>query len=122
MTGTNDDRDPELVAHSTRYRRWCTHLEDRGSTLPDVDDFLTFGCLSTLERLRTELSRIAPEHCGPLARAIAHLKREKTARAGSQAKGGQKGPVCRLLPINCQLTGRRPSPKCEGGVRRSTPG
>ena len=96
MTGTNDDRDPELVAHSTRYRRWCTHLEDRGSTLPDVDDFLTFGCLSTLERLRTELSRIVPEHCGPLARVISQRKREKTARAGSQAKGGRKGPAASL--------------------------
>jgi integrase len=96
MTETNDDRDQKNIACSTRYRRWRIHLEERGTTIPDVEDFLTFGALSTLERLRAELSRILPEQCGPLARAISQLKREKNARAGSRAKGGQRGPAASL--------------------------
>lgn len=76
--------------------KWQNHLSARGATIPDEEDFRSFGKLSTLERLRKELSEIAPEHCGPLAAVISELKRKKTAKAGSKAKGGQRGTPIKL--------------------------
>lgn len=72
--------------------RWQGFLHGRGTEDPDTGDFLAFGSLSTLERLRTVLSAVAPDQCGPLRLAIAARKREKTARRGPQGKGGQRGP------------------------------
>lgn len=65
-------------------------------TTPYEEDFRSFGKLSTLERLRKELAVISPEQCGPLAAVISDLKRQKTAMAGSQAKGGQRGKPIEL--------------------------
>ncbi|WP_185804715.1 hypothetical protein [Pontivivens nitratireducens] len=63
-----------------RLRKWQAHLETRGTGVPDEEDFQSFGCLSTLERLRDVLSVEAPHHCAPLARVISQLKREKRQR------------------------------------------
>jgi hypothetical protein len=76
-----------------RLARWRRHLDQRGVTVPDVDDFLTFGKLSTLERLRNVLATEAPNMCGPLRAAIQELRRVKNAKSGSMAKGGRRGPV-----------------------------
>jgi hypothetical protein len=65
-------------------------------TTPYEEDFRSFGKLSTLERLRKELAVISPEQCGPLAAVISDLKRQKTATAGSQAKGGKRGKPIEL--------------------------
>ena len=88
---------------SRRMIRWQNHLSDRGAIIPDKEDFRSFGKLSTLERLRKDLSGIAPEHCGPLAAVISELKRQKTARAGSKAKGGQRGTPIKLSIARADL-------------------
>lgn len=72
--------------------RWQGFLSGRGQAEPGIEDFLAFGSLSTLERLRLALAPAAPGQCGPLRLAIAARKREKTARRGPQGKGGQRGP------------------------------
>ncbi len=80
-------------ADARRLARWQAHLDARGVSVPDEGDFRAFGALSTLERLRRVLRHTAPEHCGPLGLVISELKRLKNARAGSKAKGGQRGPT-----------------------------
>lgn len=81
---------------SSRMIRWQKHLSERGVAVPDREDFYSFGKLSTLERLRKELSVYTPEHCGPLAAVISELKRKKTAKAGTKAKGGRRGTPIKL--------------------------
>lgn len=93
----------DTLSGSDRARlcRWRAHLAARGVEIPETDDFTSFGRLSTLERLRKVLRVVAPETCGPLARAISRLKAEKTARAGSKAKGGRRGPAVELsIPVD----------------------
>jgi hypothetical protein len=86
-----------------RMARWKAHLEERGVTVPEVGDFLGFGALSTLERLRKVFATEAPDMCGPLRAAIQQLKREKTERAGSNARGGRRGPALELSVDRAQL-------------------
>ena len=80
MTGT-DQR---------RLHKWQAHLATRGIHVPDEADFLSFGRLSTLERLRNVLCIVAPDHCGPLATAISRLKREKLVRRSLQPDGQRR--------------------------------
>lgn len=81
----------EQSASERRLARWNAHLATRGMTVPDEEDFRSFGKLSTLERLRDVLAREAPQDCGPLGRVISELKREKKKREGSTATGRQRG-------------------------------
>lgn len=76
-------------------KRWFEHLEIRGEVVPGEDDFRTFGSLSTLHRLRAQLSEVAPEQCGPLRHVISDFEREKREET-STATGGQKGPAIAL--------------------------
>lgn len=85
------DADAKAAAAARRLTRWQGHLAARKTTIPDAEDYLSFGALSSLERLRDVLAIASPEHCGPLARVISDLKRKKTFRAGKQAKGGMPG-------------------------------
>lgn len=81
---------------STRLIRWQAHLKERSVSVPDEEDFRSFGKLSTLERLRPELAQVAPETCGPLATVISELKRAKRMNAGSQPKGERGGKPIQL--------------------------
>ncbi len=85
-------------ASKRRLARWQAHLAARGFSIPDADAFRSFGRLSTLERLRDVLAESAPEQCGPLARVISELKREKRQREKPRNKGGARG-VERTLSV-----------------------
>jgi hypothetical protein len=74
-----------------RLGRWAAHLAGRGVAVPELEDFLSFGRLSTLERLLPNLAASAPAQCGPLRAAIQSLRAEKRARAGSKATGRRPG-------------------------------
>lgn len=82
----------KAIRSAALLARWQRFLCERGVDAPEVEDFLAFGSLSTLERLRIALAPVSPDQCGPLRLAIAARKREKTARLGPQGKGGQRGP------------------------------
>lgn len=98
MTATDDpDR-----ATANRLTRWRAHLAARRVAVPDVDDFLAFGRLSTLERLRPVLGAAEPAHCGPLRLAMLQLRQEKCAKK-SQARGGQRGPEMLLAVAETDL-------------------
>lgn len=84
--------DRTVARSAALLARWQGFLQERGPGVPEVEDLLAFGRLSTLERLRAVLSMTAPEQCGPLRLAIAARKRERTARRGPQGRGGQRGP------------------------------
>ncbi|TLP45427.1 hypothetical protein FDK21_11735 [Cohaesibacter sp. CAU 1516] len=78
---------------SRRYADWKAFLLRRGASIPTINDFLAYGSLSTLERLRSLLAELEPENVGPIRLAIASLRAKKTAKAGSKAKGGRRGPA-----------------------------
>lgn len=86
-----------------RLHRLCGHLNARGAAAPDIEDYRSFGSLSTLMRLQGDLVRIAPELCGPLRLAAQDLRREKTRRAGPQGHGGRRGPVPELSVDEAEL-------------------
>lgn len=73
--------------------RWRAFCDAQRIGAPVAKDFLAFGRLSTLERLRVPLARSAPDQCGPLRLAIADLKRQKVARNRPPGTGRQRGPV-----------------------------
>lgn len=87
-----------LNASQRRLARWQSHLATHRISTPDADAFRSFGRLSTLERLRDVLSEVAPEQCGPLARVISQLKREKRQREKPRSKRGERG-VERTLSV-----------------------
>ena len=75
--------------------RWRAHLAARGRVgSPVLEDFLAFGCLSKLERLRAPLAAVAPHEVGPLRLACARLREGKTQT--SRATGGERGPAREL--------------------------
>ncbi len=88
---------------SRRLAKWQAHLVERGVTTPDVEDFRTFGRISSLERLRDVLADVAPDQCGPLARVISELRREKRSRGASCAKGGVRGKERELSISEAEL-------------------
>ncbi len=80
-----DDRDLSC-ADRARLARWVAH---RGAGAPDVETFLTFGRLSTPERLAGPLAVAAPEECGALRAALRALRAGKNRK--SHASGGARG-------------------------------
>ena len=81
------------------------HFEARGTRAPQPEDFIGFGSLSSLERLRRDLAKVVPEFCGPLRLAIQSRRRGKTRRRGPQGLGGQRGPQPRHTVPLAQLPG-----------------
>ncbi|SFQ13053.1 hypothetical protein [Tranquillimonas alkanivorans] len=79
-------------ADNARLASWHAHLAQRGVGTPDVQDFLDFGKLSTLERLLGALRDVAPEQCGPLRLAIRQRRQEKRASRPATSTGGHRGP------------------------------
>lgn len=70
--------------------RWSAYTASLPGT-PTTDDFVAFGRLSTLERLRRLLVASNPEQAGPLCLALRCLRAEK--RLGrSMATGQPRGP------------------------------
>ena len=74
-----------------RYEDWKSYLKSQGASVPLKEHFLGFASLSTLVRLRPLLAELDPNHIGPMRMAISELRAEKTAKAGSKAKGGKRG-------------------------------
>ena len=83
-----------------RLEQFCDHLDARAANALQLEDYIAFGSLSSLERLQHDLRKVAPEICGPLRLAMRELRREKTRRAGPQGDGGRRGPVPRFsVPV-----------------------
>lgn len=75
--------------------RWRAHLAMLGRMGPPrLEDFLDFGALSTLERLRSALAIAAPHEVGPLRLACARLREVKSK--SSCVTGGERGPAREL--------------------------
>lgn len=71
--------------------RWLRHAASLPGA-PTVEDFVAFGRLSTLERLRPMLAAAAPTQAGPLRLALRKLRAQK--RSGRRAATGrQRGPA-----------------------------
>ena len=75
--------------------RWFAHLRSEGhadprAANPVIEDFLAFGRLSTLERLRAPLAAVAPSQIGPLRLACRELRRDKNRPSPT---GGSRGPA-----------------------------
>jgi hypothetical protein len=86
--------------------RWLEHAASLPGA-PTVEDFVAFGRLSTLERLRPMLAVAAPAQAGPLRLALRKLRAQK--RSGRRAATGrQRGPTltcsvpANALPANWQ--------------------
>jgi hypothetical protein len=82
---------------ATLLNRWSAHAASLRGT-PTTDDFVTFGRLSTLERLRPLLAAAHPEQAGPLRLALRRLRREKRARHSQARTGRPRGPQ-RVLSV-----------------------
>lgn len=95
---TKKSRITKSEAAARRLIRWKAHLAARGTVTPDANDFASFGSLSSLERLRDVLSDAAPQHCGPLVRVIAEMKREKRLREKPKVSKGARG-IARTLSV-----------------------
>jgi hypothetical protein len=94
MIGKSEGQEARrAAADARRLARWREHLAGRGRTVPDREDFVSYGRLSTLERLHRVLAVAAPDACGPLASVIRELKAAKRARAGTRGRGGRRGPA-----------------------------
>ncbi len=91
---TFDAKAPPMLSGTDQDRlaRWRRHLAARGVTIPTAEDFLAFGRLSTLERLRPVLAMSAPDEVGPLRLAIRQLKREKSEKARRAGPARPRGP------------------------------
>jgi hypothetical protein len=75
-----------------RLDRWFRQAAARPGA-PGVDDFVAFGRLSTLERLRPALSIVAPQDVGPLRLALRRRRVEKRLRLPARRTGRQRGPT-----------------------------
>jgi hypothetical protein len=58
------------TAQVSLLARWDAHLAKRCVTIPDVEDFRTFGSISQLEKLRIILAVARPNGCGALRLAV----------------------------------------------------
>jgi hypothetical protein len=89
--------------------RWLEHAASLPGA-PTVEDFVAFGRLSTLERLRPMLAAAAPTQAGPLRLALRRLRAEK--RFGQRAATArQRGPAltCSVRRTRSLWSGRRSS-------------
>lgn len=92
-TGANGEEPVGAEKMNSRLTRWFAHLEARGVIVPDDEDFLSFGSVWTLDRLRRDLEQYAPEQIGPLRVLVSDLYR---SRRKSLATGKPHGKKCKL--------------------------
>ena len=81
------------LSHSTVYEKWQVYLREKHVSIPTMEDFLSFGSSSTLERLRPVLVKRAPNNTGPLRLAISESKRQNRAKRNIKSTEGERGPA-----------------------------
>jgi len=67
-------------AQQRMLERWHDHLRYRGVDVPRPEDFLSFGSISTLERLRTVLSGVDERSASAIRPALRELRSKKWRR------------------------------------------
>lgn len=70
------DGRPDAAQHRL-LANWDAHLSTRGAIQPGKEDFLGFGSLSTLERLRDALNRYRPGEVGAIRLALRQKRSER---------------------------------------------
>lgn len=69
--------DRQEAARHRLLAKWDAHLEERGALHPVMEDFLSFGSLPQLERLRDALNRHRPNSVGDMRLALRRKRSEK---------------------------------------------
>jgi len=69
--------DRQEAARHRLLAKWDAHLEERGALHPVMEDFLSFGSLPQLERLRDALNRHRPDSVGAMRLALRRKRSEK---------------------------------------------
>jgi len=70
---------------------WDAHLEGRHALLPSVEDFLTFGSLTRLEKLQRVLARVRPHHANAIRLALREKRSEKWSKQQTTKPGNPPG-------------------------------
>lgn len=75
------DRETQETSERTPQQRllssWDEHLNSRGSTVASLQDFISFGSLSRLEKLRAALNSARPDQLSCIRTALREKRSEK---------------------------------------------